>query len=108
MPKLKIFKAFNDAKMIIVTLAIICTSVIGGVQFITDTFVTKVAAQQMIKDTQTQITVLKNMSKNNTLMILELRLMKYELKLERSIKLTPTEKREYEYLKSKILIIDTE
>ena len=103
----KILKVLSDAKMTIATIGVIITSFIGAYQLASEYFVTKVYAMNMINDAQTQIHHLKRLNVQNTTMILELRMLKYEGKLERTGKLTPTEKREYDYLQKKIDALDT-
>lgn len=103
----KLIKVLTDAKGIIATIAIICTSLIGGYQVITDTFVTKAVAADMVKDAQTQIHELKQISQQNTSMIIELRLLKYEQKVEDGYSLSPTESREYDILKKRLETMNT-
>ena len=105
----KIIQILNNAKMTIGTIAIIGTSMIGGYNFVSEYFVTKTYAIELEKSTYSQINELKNMTKQNTGMIIELRMIKYEMKIEKNQKLTPTEQREYDLLKAQLstMITDT-
>lgn len=98
----KFLELLNNAKLIIGTLIIVITSLIGAYNFTTEVFVTKAYAEDIVKNTQTQIQELKELNKTNTVMILELRLMKFEDKMNSGKELTATEKRQYEFIKKKI------
>lgn len=95
-------RIISEAKYVIATIAVVFSSFVGGYQIVSEHFVTRAYADELVKDAQTQIKELKNLNIQNTIMILELRLISYDKKLEKGLILTPTEKREYKYLQEKV------
>lgn len=98
----KFLKILGDAKYVIATIALITTSLIGGVKLMSDYFVTKAFADNLTNDVQSQIQQLKSLNKSNTIMIIQLRLLRFEQKMESGNELTPSEKREYKILTKKL------
>jgi len=99
----KIMNAVNDAKAIIATVGFIFASIIGGYNIITEYFVTKVKATELVKKAVTplekSILELSKQTKSNKKILVEMRMIRIESKILHKEELTPTEKRVYENLK---------
>jgi hypothetical protein len=95
--------AVLDAKKIIATGAIIIGALIGGYEVVTEHFVTRVYAEEMVSDVEKKLSQelneLKLQTKSNSNILVEMQMIRLESKLSRDENLTPTEKRVYEKLK---------
>lgn len=92
---------FKNAKMVVATISFMFASVIGGYQVITEYFVTKSYAQELLNNVHHDIDELKKQTKSNQKTLIEMSMMRIENKMARGEKLTPTETRVYEELKIK-------
>jgi len=94
----KIKKIVTEAKLILSSIALVITAIVGGYNVVTEYFVTKAYAKEMISDVSNQLTELKKQTIQNHKLIVEMRLIRIENKVANGNKLTPTESRIYNKL----------
>ena len=87
--------ALENTKLILGTLAIISSSVIGTYTFLTNTFVTQSQAKEITQQLQVDIKNVSQSNAYNRLSIIQLQLLRLEEKRDLSL----TEQRLYESLK---------
>ena len=95
----KIKEAFSNAKMMVITIAFIGSSIIGGYTVVSEHFITRIHADQLIQQVETKLSELKKHTQSNKKMLVEMRLIRIEEKIGRGETLTPTEQRVYDKLK---------
>lgn len=88
----------SNAKIIIGTISIIIASLIGAYTVITEHFVTTAYAKELENNFQQAIESLQQQTSQNKILIIEMKLVDYERKIQEDKTLTPTEKRQYERL----------
>lgn len=98
----KFLTILGEAKYVITTIILIVTSFVGGIKLMSDYFVTKSYADTQINDIKSQLIGAMNLSKTNTILIYQLRLSKFEDKMESGKKLSPSEQRQYDILKKQL------
>lgn len=94
-------EVLSNAKYVIATIGVIISSLIGAYELTTEYFVTQSYAAELERHTYKQLQELKSLNQQNTIMILELRLLGYEDKMSKG-PLSPTDKRTYDYLKNQL------
>lgn len=98
----RIMELLREAKMVLLVIGAIAAALLGGYEIAGEYFVTKSFAQGLRRDTSEQVRGLMVLSQQNTAMIMELRLLRYEGMIERGRKLSPTQTRIYGTLKSRL------
>ena len=104
----KIKEAFSNAKMVVITIAFIGSSIIGGYTVVSEHFITRLHADQLIQEVETKLSELKKHTQSNKKMLVEMRLIRMEEKIARGETLTPTEQRVYDRLKKDYDVIMNE
>ncbi len=92
-------EAFREAKMVVVTIAFIVSSMVGGYSLVSEYFVTRLYADKLKQEFNTKLSELQQQTQSNKRILMEMRLIRMEEKLSREETLTPTEKRVYDKLK---------
>ena len=96
-------ETMTTAKKLLGSIIFMIASIVGGYNIVSDHFITKAYANEMVREVKTQFTQkmdeLQKQTKSNSVILTEMRLIRLEAKLARGEELTPTEKRIYEKLK---------
>jgi hypothetical protein len=101
---------FKNTKVVITTISLMFTSVIGTYTVMSEFFVTRAVADQMVNEVKKeynlkleeltkQTSELKKQTKTNSNTLIEMQMIRIENKMINGQTLSPTEKRIYEKLK---------
>lgn len=92
-------KTYASAKNIVLGISFVVATFTGAYTIVSEYFVTKVYATEMVQEVKDELTELKKQTSSNKKILIEMRLIRIESKIAREEKLTPTEARVYEKLK---------
>jgi len=99
----EIGNSMTNAKKILATGIFLIASLVGGYNILTEHFVTRVYADNLVtqvkSDFKKEMRELKKQSKSNTSMLVEMRMIRLENKVSNGGILTATEQRVYDKLK---------
>jgi len=94
--------AYRKAKIGVVSIVLGLFTLVGGYISVTEVFVTKAHAKEMVSEVKQELSKelreLKIQTKANKSILVEMQMIRIENKIARDEKLTPTEKRVYQKL----------
>lgn len=100
---IEVVETMTTAKKLLGSIIFIIASLVGGYNIFSNHFITKVYAETIVSEVKTQFTQkmdeLQKQTKSNSIILIEMRLIRLEAKIGRGEELTPTEKRIYDKLK---------
>ena len=98
----RLFKKAENLKLILSTGGLLVATLIGGYNIGTMFFVSTAYAEELENRYNSKLNQLQEQTLSNSMMIIEMQLIRLETKMARGETLTPTELRQYEKLKEKL------
>ena len=95
----KINVTMKEAKMVVITISFIVASFTGAYTIVSEYFVTKIYATELVREVENKLSELKKQTADNKKILIEMRMIRMEEKISRGETLTPTEQRVYNKLK---------